>query len=79
MMYQLCPRCQFKIALNKHVCGTCGLNISAYNTKFRQNFAQEDSHKSKTNTSLANLFSTFGQKSKKIQDNRHEEPALGEI
>lgn len=32
MQYYLCPRCKFRIAQNKHVCQTCGLNIAAYNS-----------------------------------------------
>ncbi len=29
MQYYLCPRCQFRIAANKHVCTTCGFNMSS--------------------------------------------------
>jgi hypothetical protein len=32
MQYYLCPRCNFRVAQNKHVCQTCGLNITAYNS-----------------------------------------------
>lgn len=24
MHYMLCPRCKFRVALNKHMCSTCG-------------------------------------------------------
>lgn len=27
MQYLLCPRCQFKIPANEHICQTCGLKI----------------------------------------------------
>jgi hypothetical protein len=32
MQYYLCPRCNFRVAQNKHVCQTCGLNVNAYNS-----------------------------------------------
>ena len=32
MQYYLCPRCKFRVAQNKHVCNTCGLDIAAYNS-----------------------------------------------
>lgn len=28
MLYQLCPRCHFKIPASKHVCLTCGMHVS---------------------------------------------------
>lgn len=27
MHYILCPRCQFKVPANKHICQTCGFRI----------------------------------------------------
>lgn len=27
MQYLLCPRCQFKMPANKHICQTCGFKI----------------------------------------------------
>ena len=27
MHYILCPRCQFKVPANKHICQTCGFQI----------------------------------------------------
>jgi hypothetical protein len=32
MQYYLCPRCKFRVAQNKHVCHTCGLNIASLNS-----------------------------------------------
>lgn len=27
MLYQICPRCKFRVALNKHICSTCGAAV----------------------------------------------------
>ncbi len=39
MLYQLCPRCQFKLPAGKHVCLTCGLNVPV--SKLNPQLAEE--------------------------------------
>lgn len=72
MQYYLCPRCQFKIAANKHVCATCGLNIASQRSTAgsAENTVEQKAPKS-------NVFSKFLKMDRRPKEATQEKPALG--
>jgi hypothetical protein len=73
MQYYLCPRCKFKIAANKHVCTTCGLNVSAYNSTVGGEQTDKDAKPAKSNV-WARMMRLDSRPSK---ESGQEKPALG--
>ena len=77
MQYILCPRCQFRVALNRHLCGTCGLEMPSL--KQLQSNAKNCAHESQVKKSK--FWNTLlGLSSSKPvpsgAEHGHEEPAL---
>ncbi len=72
MQYYLCPRCKFKVAQNKHVCNTCGLNVAVYNSTIsgEQDTAQV---KPATKNVWAKVLGLDGRQ----KESGQEKPALG--
>jgi hypothetical protein len=71
MQYYLCPRCNFRVAQNKHVCQTCGLNVNAYNSTIAN---EQDATVSKpaSKNVWARVLGLDGRRT----DGGHEKPAL---
>ena len=72
MQYYLCPRCQFRIAGNKHVCGTCGLNVAAHKSTISGVNEEAEAAPAK-----ANMFSKFLKLDARRSKETQEKPALG--
>jgi hypothetical protein len=72
MQYYLCPRCQFRIAANKHVCATCGLNIAS-----QKSTASGAENNGDQKASKSNLFSKFLKMDRRPKEATQEKPALG--
>jgi hypothetical protein len=69
MQYFLCPKCQFKVPANKHICQTCGYKIPS---------ASEASGGADGADIKARTFSKlFGFNASKQKDSQQEKPALG--
>lgn len=71
MLYYLCPRCQFKIQANKHVCSTCGYKMPATSASKDDDV---QSNQSKANVWLKMLGLNAGDKN----EPGHEKPALAD-
>lgn len=71
MQYILCPRCQFKMPANKHICQTCGMKIPTT--------ASAEGGKGKETKSLTNPFARLLglNGSNKTKDQSQENHALG--
>lgn len=72
MLYYLCPRCQFKVPANKHVCTTCGYKIPATNSGNAS--LETEGKQARTNVWLKMLGLDTGAK----KEQGHEKPALAE-
>lgn len=70
MQYYLCPRCQFRIAANKHVCATCGFHVPSQ----RSTAGGADSEQK---TAKSNVFSKFLKMDRRPKETTQEKPALG--
>ena len=70
MQYYLCPRCQFRIAANKHVCATCGFHVPVQRST--ASGAETEQKASKTN-----VFSKFLKMDRRAKESTQEKPALG--
>lgn len=76
MQYILCPRCKFKIQVNRHVCNTCGFDLA----ELRAKAAVNDELGSKTKVQKAGFWHKFfgiQPPPEEQKDPGHEEPALG--
>lgn len=71
MQYYLCPRCKFRVAQNKHVCNTCGLNIAAYTSTISGDESAAQS-KPASKSVWAKVLGMDGRR----KDSQHEKPAL---
>jgi hypothetical protein len=81
MLCQTCPKCQFRLAPGRHICGTCGHVLSA--KRDVKPGVAKDAAVVADNKTVAkkqgfwkSLFSV--QDDTSTNDKRHEEPALGE-
>ncbi len=73
MQYFLCPRCQFRVPANKHICQTCGNKIVSSTP------ANSGADNSVEKKALVNPFAKllgFNNESKS-KDGSQEKPALG--
>jgi predicted amidophosphoribosyltransferase len=73
MQYFLCPRCQFRVPANKHICQTCG---NKFVSSAPANSGADNSVEKKA---LVNPFAKllgFNNQSKQ-KDSSQEKPALG--
>jgi predicted amidophosphoribosyltransferase len=71
MQYYLCPRCQFKIAQNKHVCQTCGLNMTAY-----ANSAAPEQDVENSRPAVKNVWAKVLGLTGRSKESAQEKPAL---
>lgn len=71
MQYYLCPRCKFRVAQNKHVCNTCGLNIAAYNSTIGGDQGSEQ-----TKPASKNPFAKMLRFEGRQKESGQEKPAL---
>jgi hypothetical protein len=71
MQYYLCPRCKFRVAQNKHVCNTCGLNIAAYNSTVSGDESAEQA-KPASKSVWSKVLGLDGRR----KDSQQEKPAL---
>ena len=73
MQYFLCPRCQFKVPANKHICQTCGYSVPS--AKPVQAEAGGATDGATDGSKVRNLSKLFGFNSAKQKDAQRE--ALG--
>lgn len=78
MQYLLCPRCQFRVALNRHICGTCGLAMPS----LKQLQGEAEIIAQASQAKKGKLWSSFfgltpRGSSIPNSEHGHEEPALG--
>jgi hypothetical protein len=73
MQYYLCPRCQFRVAINKNVCHTCGFSMSSL--KNSQNNAEQSSTAEPTTKTA--VWAKFLGLSGPRKETGKEKPALG--
>lgn len=76
MQYFLCPRCQFKVPANKHLCQTCGYQVpsAATNSGASPASAFSASRSFKSSNPFAKLLRLQSDESKEPSQ---EKPALG--
>ena len=75
MQYILCPRCKFKIAVNRHICNTCGFDLA----ELRARAAVNDGLGSKTKAQKNGFWQKFlgiEPPPEDTKDPGKEEPAL---
>ena len=72
MHYYLCPRCKFRVAINKHVCPTCGYS-------FPSSKSGKDGGESETKSAKGGFFSKLFHSSESAEqkESAKENPALG--
>ncbi len=73
MQYFLCPRCQFRVPANKHICQTCGNKI--VHAAPTGGAAEKGVDRKANINPFARLLGLNNQT--KQTDNNQEEPALG--
>jgi hypothetical protein len=75
MLYQICPRCHFRLLATKHICSTCGQMLQG-KTQLEEPVSSKSVHKEQpaTRSFWKSLFGIAEEPAKE----RHEEPALGE-
>lgn len=71
MLYQICPRCHFRLQASKHICSTCGQQLQPKKTETAE--VAEDGGVTQTAAPKSFWKSLFG-----IQEPAKDEPALGE-
>lgn len=69
MQYFLCPRCQFKVPANKHICQTCGYKVPTSKP------AQGEANGTDNGTKARSFSKLFGFNAAKPKDAQQE--ALG--
>jgi hypothetical protein len=76
MQYFLCPRCQFKVPANKHLCQTCGYQVpsAATNSGASPASAFSASRAVKSTNPFAKLLRLQSDENKEPSQ---EKPALG--
>lgn len=77
MHYILCPRCHFRVALNKHLCSTCGYNLSTANNARGVNEELGQGAKAKRGDNFWAKFFGLEPPDDDRKDPTKEEPALG--
>jgi len=72
MLYQICPKCNFRLQATRHICGTCGHVVNAKKSAETQ---AEPAPTPLTAQPASFWKSLFGDNRPAASD-RHEEPAL---
>ncbi len=78
MQYLLCPRCQFKVQVTRHLCATCGYKIPSTNPPKAINSAELVSGQSLQKSSLWQVLGLVPH-AKGAKEAGRDEPALGEV
>jgi hypothetical protein len=75
MQYVLCPRCRFRVPMNKHICTTCGFEVPSSRGPQNQEKAPEKKE-ARTGSFWQQFFGLPSPVEEHQNDQGQEEPAL---